>query len=236
VHPGVVLFDLDGTLTASGPGITRSAASALESVGRPPLGTAVLQGFIGPPLFDSFREIAGLDETTARAALVAYRRYFVDRGMFENAVYPGMTALLQTLIEAGRRLAVTTAKPLPYALPIIEHFALSKYFEGVYGPTADDDGIDKKAVVAQALNAMAIDDCTDVVLVGDRSHDVVGAHENGIACIGALWGYGSLAELAAAGADALAADVDELATLLGVGSGSTAGGDVYAGGGDDAFA
>jgi len=216
VHPGVVLFDLDGTLTASGPGITRSAASALNAVGREPLDAAALLRFIGPPLIESFREIAGLDEATVVEALVAYRRYFVDYGMFENALYPGITGLLQELVDAGRRLAVTTSKPLPYAVPIIEHFALGPFFEGVYGPTSDDDGIDKKAVVAHALNAMAIDDGTDVVLVGDRFHDVVGAHENGIACIGALWGYGSRDELVAAGVDALAADVDELAVLLGI--------------------
>jgi phosphoglycolate phosphatase len=216
VHPGVVLFDLDGTLTASGPGITASAASALQAVGRPPLDDASLLGFIGPPLIESFREIAGLDEAAVIEALVAYRRYFVERGMFENSVYPGITGLLQELFDTGRRLAVTTSKPLPYAVPIIEHFELGKYFEGVYGPTADDDGIDKKAVVAHALTAMAIDDTTNVVLVGDRFHDVVGAHENGIACIGALWGYGSRAELVAAGVDALAADADELAILLGV--------------------
>ena len=216
MDPGVVLFDLDGTLTESGPGITRSAASALEVLGRPPLDAATLLRFVGPPLFESFREIAGLDEATARDALVAYRRYFVDRGMYENAVYPGITELLHKLFDAGRRLAVTTAKPLPYALPIIEHFTLGRYFEGVFGPTADDDGIDKKAVVAQALSSLEIDDVSDVVLVGDRSHDVVGAHENGVACIGALWGYGSRDELLASGADALATDADELASLLGV--------------------
>ncbi|HEY0870518.1 MAG TPA: HAD hydrolase-like protein [Acidothermaceae bacterium] len=216
MHPRVVLFDLDGTLTASGPGITRSAASALQAVGRSPLDEAALLGFIGPPLIESFREIAGLDEAAVIEALVAYRSYFVERGMFENSVYPGIMTLLQELCDAGRRLAVTTSKPLPYAVPIIEHFALGGYFEGVFGPTADDDGIDKKAVVAHALNAMAIDDTTKVVLVGDRFHDVVGAHENGIACIGALWGYGAREELLAAGVDALAADADELAILLGL--------------------
>ena len=216
MHTGVVLFDLDGTLTASGPGITASAASALQAVGRPPLDDSALLGFIGPPLIESFREIAGLDEAAVIEALVAYRRYFVESGMFENSVYPGITGLLQELFDTGRRLAVTTSKPLRYAVPIIEHFELGKYFEGVYGPTADDDGIDKKAVVAHALNAMAIDDTANVVLVGDRFHDVVGAHENGIACVGALWGYGSRDELVAAGVEALAADVDELANLLGV--------------------
>ena len=213
VQPGAVLFDLDGTLTASGPGITRSVAAALNALGLPPLDETALLRFIGPPLLDSFRDIAGLDEVTTLEAMAVYRGYFVEYGMFENAVYPGIPGLLRELVDAGRRLAVATSKPLPYAVPIIEHFALADYFEAVFGPAIDGDGTEKGDVVAQALDSLHVD-LDDVVLVGDRSHDVVGAHENGIACIGALWGYGSREELAAA--EALAADVDELAELLGV--------------------
>jgi len=208
-----VLFDLDGTLTASGPGITRGVTAALDALRRPLLDEAALLGFIGPPLLDAFQDIAGLDEATALEAMVVYRSYFAEYGMYENAVYPGITALLRELVDAGRRLAVATSKPLPYALPIIEHFALAEYFEGVFGPAIDGDGTDKAAVVANALVALAVDP-GDAVLVGDRSHDIVGARENGIPCIGVLWGYGSTDELAAAGA--VATDVDELAVLLGV--------------------
>ena len=230
VQPGVVLFDLDGTLTASGPGITRSVAAALKALGLPPLDDAALLRFIGPPLIDSFREVAGLDEITALEAMAVYRGYFVEYGMFENSVYPGIPGLLRELLDTGRRLAVATSKPLPYAVPIIEHFALAEYFEAVFGPAVDGDGTEKGDVVAQALAALHVDR-GDVVLVGDRVHDVVGAHENGIACIGALWGYGSREELA--DAEALAADVDELAALLGV---RAAGELDHATGGDDAFA
>ena len=234
VQPGVVLFDLDGTLTASGPGITRSVAAALKELGLPALDADSLVRFIGPPLLDSFRDIAGLDEITALEAVAAYRSYFVEFGMFENAVYPGIPGLLRELVDTGRRLAVATSKPLPYAVPIIEHFALARYFEAVFGPALDGDGTEKGDVVAQALGALHVD-LDDVVLVGDRSHDVVGAHENGIPCIGALWGYGSREELA--DAEALAADVDELAMLLGVPPtiSATAALD-HATGGDDAFA
>jgi phosphoglycolate phosphatase len=213
VQPRVVLFDLDGTLTASGPGITRSVAAALAALRLPLLDEAALVRFIGPPLLDSFRDIAGLDEATALDAMAAYRSYFVEYGMFENAVYPGIPGLLRELVDTGRRLAVTTSKPLPYAVPIVEHFALDEYFEAVFGPAIDGDGTEKGDVVAQALIALRVE-LDDVVLVGDRIHDVVGAHENGIPCIGALWGYGSRSELA--DAEALAADVDELAVLLGV--------------------
>jgi len=213
VQPGVVLFDLDGTLTASGPGIARSVTAALKALGLPPLDEAALLRFIGPPLLDSFRDIAGLDEMTALEAMAVYRGYFVEYGMFENAVYPGIPGLLRELVDTGRRLAVATSKPLPYAVRIIEHFALAEHFEAVFGPAIDGDGTEKGDVVAQALKALRAD-IDDVVLVGDRSHDVVGAHENGIPCIGALWGYGSRDELA--DAEALAVDVDDLAELLGL--------------------
>jgi phosphoglycolate phosphatase len=225
VQPSVVLFDLDGTLTASGPGITRSVTAALGELGLPPLSDAALLRFIGPPLLDSFRDIAGLDEDTALEAMAVYRGYFVEFGMFENSVYPGVPGLLRELVDTGRRLAVATSKPLPYAVPIIEHFALAEYFEAVFGPGIDGDGTEKGDVVAQAISTLRVE-LDDVVLVGDRSHDVVGAHENGIPCIGALWGYGSREELA--DAESLAGDVDELAGLLGLTRQAT--------GGDDAFA
>jgi len=214
VHPDAVLFDLDGTLTESGPGIIRSLAYAFDAVGVAPLDEAILRRFVGPPLLESFRDIAGLDPAVADEALIAYRRYFVDKGMFENSVYPGITALLRALTDAGRRLAVATSKPLLYARPIIEHFALGEYFEVVCGPDFDGAGAVKTTVVAEAMAALEIKPADHVVLVGDRSHDVIGAHENRIACVGVLWGYGSRAELSAA--DFLAADVEELASLLGV--------------------
>jgi phosphoglycolate phosphatase len=216
VHPGVVLFDLDGTLTESGPGVVRSLRYAFDAIGVPPPDDATLMRFVGPPLLDSFRDIAGLDDVVANDALVAYRRYFVDKGMFENAVYPGIRELLRALVDAGRRLAVATSKPLPYARPVVEHFALGEYFEFVCGPDLDGSGAVKTTVVADAMAALKVSGGTDVVLVGDRSHDVIGAHNNGIACIGVLWGYGSRAELSAA--EAIAADVEELASLLGVSS------------------
>lgn len=216
VHPGVVLFDLDGTLTESGPGVVRSLRYAFDAIGVSPPDDATLMRFVGPPLLDSFREVAGLDDAQANDALVAYRRYFVDKGMFENAVYPGVRELLRALVDAGRRLAVATSKPLPYARPIVEHFALREYFEIVCGPELDGVGAVKTTVVADAMAALNVTAGADVVLVGDRSHDVIGAHDNGIACIGVLWGYGSRAELV--GAEAIAADVDELASLLGVNS------------------
>ena len=139
---------------------------------------------------------------------------------------------MRSLSDEGRRLGVATSKPIPYALPIVEHFELRPYFEVVCGPVLDGVGAEKAEVVADALASLGVSASSDIVLVGDRFHDVVGAHENGIACIGVLWGYGTRDELTTAGADAIAEDVDELAALLGVG----AAGSHQATGGDDAFA
>jgi len=214
VHPEVVLFDLDGTLTESGPGIMRSLVVAFDAVGAPQLDQASMLRFVGPPLLHSFREVAGLDEPTSEAALRAYRRYYVEHGMFENSVYPGIHDVLQELHNAGRRLAVATSKPLSYARQIVEHFGLGQYFLAVCGPELDGVGAVKTRVVADAMIALEVAAGNDVVLIGDRSHDVIGAHANGIACIGVLWGYGSRDELAAA--DAIATDTDELGQLLGV--------------------
>jgi phosphoglycolate phosphatase len=212
--PRVVLFDLDGTLTASAPGIVNSIAHALDTVGAPPLTPDVLLRFIGPPLVGSLREIANLDDAQVESALIAYRDYFAERGMFENSVYDGIPALLQALLDDGRRLAVTTAKPLVAAAPIVEHFNLGRYFEAVCGPATDGVHETKAAVIADALTRLGVAPSRDVVLVGDRAHDVEAARTTGISCVGSLWGYGSREELA--GADELAADVHELAALLGV--------------------
>ncbi len=212
--PRVVLFDLDGTLTESAPGIMNSVAHALDAVGAPPLPRDVLVRFIGPPLIGSLRDLAGLDDGQLAAALLAYRDYFTRRGMFENSVYNGIPSLLQALVDDGRRLAVTTAKPLRSAAPIVEHFNLTRFFEAVCGPQTDGEHETKAAVIADALERLRTEPTTDVVLVGDRVHDIEAARQMGISCIGALWGYGSGDELSSA--DALAADVYELATLLGV--------------------
>src|SRR5450432_1031335 len=156
VHPDVVLFDLDGTLTESGPGVVSSLRYAFDAIGVPPPDDPTLMRFVGPPLLDSFRDVAGLDDAVANDALVAYRHHFVDKGMFENAVYPGIRELLRALVDAGRRLAVATSKPLPYARPVVEHFALGEYFDFVCGPDLDGSGAVKTTVVADAMAALKV--------------------------------------------------------------------------------
>ena len=210
-----VLFDLDGTLTASGPGILASVRYALTALGEAVPDPDVLGGFVGPPLLDSFQRLCGLTEVRARAAVAAYRESYVARGQFQNSVYDGIPELLMQLREAGRTLAVATSKAEVYAVSILEHFGLAIFFDAVVGTELDGLHTTKAEVIAQAL--VRLDrSAANAVMVGDRSHDVVGALARGMPCVGALWGYGSADELTGAGAVALADWPAGLGSLLGV--------------------
>jgi len=209
-----VLFDLDGTLTDPFEGIANSLAYALDRLGRPPVDRATVARLIGPPYTEGYVQVLGMTPSDAEETIAVYREYFSERGIFENTVYDGIPALLTRLTEAGVRCAVATSKPETYAVRIIEHFALP--VDVVTGASLDGVLSRKGDVIAEAVRRLATtgDGVGRTVMVGDRSHDVVGAAEHGIPCIGVLWGYGSAAELTDAGAVALAATPAELADLL----------------------
>ena len=169
--------------------------------------------FIGPPLIEMFMSEWGLTRAEAEQALVFYREHFTVKGLFENVPYAGIGETLADLRAAGLRLFVATSKPEPLSLRILEHFDLLQYFEAVAGSTLDETRTKKGEVIAYALSTYHLDP-SETVMVGDREHDVIGARENGLPCIGVLYGYGSREELTAAGAAALAADLSELSGLL----------------------
>jgi phosphoglycolate phosphatase len=221
-----ILFDLDGTLTASGPGILASVRYALAELGEPIPGPAVLDGFIGPPLATSFAQLCGLRPERVEEAIRAYRVHYLEQGMFDNAVYEGIPEALDHLSAAGRTLAVATSKAEPYARDILDHFGLSDRFAVVVGSELDGRRTDKADVIAEALRLLGsrggtprgdgpgAGPATGPVMVGDRRHDVAGALAVGVPCIGALWGYGSADELTAAGATALVRRPPGLVALL----------------------
>ncbi len=213
-----ILFDLDGTLTDSAPGILHSAEYALRTLGFPVPGRATLRRFVGPPLTESFQTLCGLSAADASRAVEAYRVYFRARGMFENRVYDGIPALLRTITRAGRTLALATSKPEVFARQILDHFGLAQYFAVLAGATLDPSRQTKAAVLARALclleEAGLPAAAARPVLVGDRLHDVEGAAAHGLPCIGVLYGYGSEEELRQVGARAIAPTVEELAALL----------------------
>jgi phosphoglycolate phosphatase len=193
-----VYFDLDGTLTDPKIGITRSIRYALSELGRQAPPEDELTWCIGPPLRPSLKTLVGTDDL-ADLALSLYRKRFSEIGLYENSVYPQIEDLLATLRRSGHRLFVATSKPGVYAERIINHFNLTAYFERVFGSELDGVRSDKTELLRYALKE-ASEDPTRAVMIGDRSHDMIGARNNGMTAIGVLYGYGSQQELMEAGA------------------------------------
>ena len=194
-----IYFDLDGTLTDPKPGITRSIQYALQKLDHPTMPTEdELTWCIGPPLRASFVRLLGA-ETSADLAVSYYRERFSDVGLYENGVYDGIGDVLTALCASGHRLFVATSKPHVFATRIVAHFGLSHHFEHVFGSELDGTRVDKSDLLAYALKTTAVDP-TKTLMIGDRSHDMVGAKNNGMKGIGVLYGYGTRDELLQAGA------------------------------------
>lgn len=209
-----ILFDLDGTLTDPGRGITNSILYALDKMGIPKPPREELYAFIGPPLKEMFMTHFNLSDAQGEEALRCYREYFSVDGLFENEVYAGIPELLEALRRAGTTLLVATSKPEVFTLRILERFDLARYFHFVAGSTLDGGRVHKEDVIAYALKTYALTDFSQIVMVGDRKFDVEGAKANNLPCIGVTYGYGSKEELEKAGAIATANTPQELVHLL----------------------
>ncbi len=205
-----ILFDLDGTLTDSGRGITNSVAYALTEFGLKFDSKDELKCFIGPPLIKMFMKAYGTSEGTARELVKKYREYYVERGIFENDLYDGIDFLLSSLFSKGKKLILATSKPEHFAIKILEHFDVARYFSNICGATMDEKRTEKDAVIAYALESAGISDISGVVMIGDREYDILGAKSFGMDSIGVLYGYGSREELTAAGATHIAETVEDI--------------------------
>ena len=193
-----IFFDLDGTLTDSAPGIIHSVQYALKKYGIEAEEND-LRSFIGPPLVHSFQERFGFDHDKALEAVTFYREYFTAGGMFENSVYQGVEEMLQKLKEDGLVLAVATSKPELFSKQILEHFALTRYFDFIGGAAMDESRATKVEVLSYALQELQVDPAK-AVMIGDRENDIEAASLLGTESIGVLYGYGSKEELSNAGA------------------------------------
>lgn len=210
----LILFDLDGTLTDPGLGITNAIIYALKNWNIEVEDRSTLYPFIGPPLVESFQKFYGFTPEQAQEALLKYREYFSETGLYENEVYEDIPELLETLKSAGFLLGVATSKPEEYSIRILEHFGLLEYFDFISGATMDEKRVKKSEVIAYAIDHFAIDNKDNIIMVGDREHDVIGAHENGLRCIGVLYGYGDEPELLEAGAEFIADTVDDILFIV----------------------
>jgi phosphoglycolate phosphatase len=208
----LVLFDLDGTLVDSTPGIWASIRFAAAELGLPEPTPGQLRAMVGPPLQDGFAGAFGLTGDDVDRAVAAYRVHYEAGAMFDADVYPGIPQLLAGLRAEGAVLAVATSKPEPFAVRILEHAGLLPEFASVHGATLDGAVRHKDQVVAAALAAHP--DGERPVLIGDRSHDVLGARAHGLPCIGADWGPAPAGELAQAGAAVVAAGPADVPAAL----------------------
>ena len=206
-----VIFDLDGTLTDSGEGITKCVRLALEHFGIPVKNLDDLRFFVGPPLRDSFVK-AGVPEDKVEEAIAVYRSRYTNVGLFENTPYSGIRELLEKLTALGYRLFVATSKPEEMAVRVLKKFDLFRYFERVCGATMDKSRDSKSAVIAYLLAECSNGE--NAIMVGDTAFDVIGAAEHKIPTIGVSWGYGNAEEMKAAGAVSIANTPDELYFLL----------------------
>ncbi|EEL88052.1 Phosphoglycolate phosphatase [Bacillus cereus AH1272] len=204
------LFDLDGTLTDPKEGIINSVLYALEKIGIEEVNISELDSFIGPPIQQSFVDRYNMNEIEVERAVFYFREYLKQSGLLENKVYDGITTLLQELKDAGNRLFVATSKPTVFAKQVIEHFQLTTFFEEIVGSNLDGTRIKKEEIIAHILQTNEELKKEEMVMIGDRKHDVIGANRNGIASIGVLYGYGSEIELSDAGAVHIVKDVEEL--------------------------
>ncbi|NWK70027.1 HAD family hydrolase [Bacillus paramycoides] len=206
----IFLFDLDGTLTDPKEGIINSVLYALEKMGIEEGKISELDSFIGPPIQQSFAERYNMSEIEVEQAVVYFREYLKKSGLLENKIYDGIPTLLQELKDAGNRLYVATSKPTIFAKQVIEHFQLTSFFEEIVGSNLDGTRIKKEEIIAHILQTNEELKKEEIVMIGDRKHDIIGANNNEIASIGVLYGYGSEKELSEARATYIVKDVEEL--------------------------
>ena len=209
-----LLFDLDGTLTDPGLGITNSIIYSLDKFGIRVEDRTTLYPFIGPPLMESYAKYFGFDEEKGKQAVAYYREYFAVTGLFENEVYPGMAEFLDKCKKNGFKLILATSKPEHFAIQIMEHFHLDKYFDCMCGSTVDGRITTKSDVIREALRRNNITSTKNVLMIGDRQHDILGAAEFGIECASVLWGYGSKEEFEENNAKYIVKDFAELEKVI----------------------
>lgn len=210
----VVLFDLDGTISDPKEGIIQSLTYALQKMGISTLEKQKLDLFIGPPLQDSLKQYVQLTDKQIQVALGYYRERYKAIGMYENTLYEGIVPMLGDLKASGLTLAVATSKPTLFAEAILDYFQMDQLFELIVGSNMDGTRRHKKEMISDVLTKLDMTDLNEVIMIGDRSHDIIGAKACGIDSIGVTYGYGSAAELTSAGATYVVNKVTDIKRVL----------------------
>ncbi len=208
-----LIFDLDGTVADSAPGILDSVEYALNEMGLTPPDRAFLARFVGPPLRYSFTAYIGLSEEDAEKAIAFYRKHYAEKGIYNTSLFPGVAEFLKAAKERGKTLLLATSKPAVFAEKVLRMLSVFEYFDFVSAASFTPELDSKPKIIERAVAAAgaAADDC---LMIGDRVYDIEGARENGIGCVGVVNGSPFAAELAENGALAVADDFFALKELL----------------------
>lgn len=208
-----IFFDLDGTLTDSEEGITKSVQYGLKKMGVTDCDDlSALRHFIGPPLSESFKEF--FEGEDIKRAIAFYRERYSTIGWKENRLYDGIKDMLKKIKESGRKIYMATSKPEIFAKDIAELFEISEYFDGICGATTDGVRNTKEDVVKYAIEVCGETNPDNILMVGDRHHDVDGAGEFGIKTLGVTYGFGTREELLGCGAIAVVDTPDEVVKFI----------------------
>ncbi len=191
-----ILFDLDGTIADSAPGITASLGHVFEQLGLPVPSETELRAWVGPPLLDAFRDRAGMTPEESAVALAIYRDHYISRGTKSSPIFDGIPEVLKEIHAAGVPLSLATSKPEFPASVILDHGNLTQYFRVLSGASIDEIRSAKKDVIAEAITRFRMIgvDVSRPIMIGDRDYDIEGAAANGIPSIFVEWGYGTPAE------------------------------------------
>ena len=208
-----IIFDLDGTLTDPGIGITNSIMYALKKFGIE-CERSSLYKFIGPPLRESFSLYYGFDKDQAEQAVQFYREYFSEKGIFENEIYPGILELLSELNRRNCKLYMATSKPQEYTMRILDHFKITEYFKFVSGSNMDGSMSAKSDLIDRIIPLIKKEELTETIMIGDRRYDIEGANHHKIDSAAVLYGYGERPELEKTSPSYIIESTQKLAELL----------------------
>lgn len=209
-----ILFDLDGTITDSGEGITKAVQYSLKHFDILVDDLSDLQKFIGPPLKHSYINFYDFDDAKAEIGIIKFREYYSDKGIFENKLYDGIIEVLEELNKNNKKIILATSKPELYAKQILEYFNIDKYFSVIAGADFEETRVNKGDVIKYALDQVDIKDLSKVIMIGDREHDIIGAKENNIKSIGVLYGFGDVIELTQARADYISKTPQDILDII----------------------
>ncbi|MBQ7579699.1 MAG: HAD-IA family hydrolase [Clostridia bacterium] len=209
-----VFFDFDGTIADSSEGVIESIAYAYKAFNKPLPDYETIKCFFGPPLIASFMKYAGVDERTGEEMTEKYRELYTDNAMYRIKLYDGLERLLKNLSDDGIKIAIASSKPTMFFEKLLTYLNIKQYFDAVCGAESDEKSTSKTDIILSACNHLGVEDKNEVIMVGDRKYDILGAKGAGVKSIGVLYGYGERSELEEAGADFFAETTDEVYKII----------------------